>query len=324
MKLAAVVVTYNRLAQLRVTLARLLAENVDHILVVDNASTDETAAWLAGQDDPRLEVLQLAENTGGAGGFEAGVRHLSRTHDPDWIALMDDDARPLPGAMARFRTEAPQGASNIGVIAAAVLNVDGSICEMNRPSLNPFWHGKVLLQTLIRLKSGDKRGFHIADAAFDPKARPSEIDVASFVGYFLHRQAVEAIGPPDGGYFIYGDDVTYSLRLRRAGLRIMMHPAVRFEHDCGTLSIDLATRPLWKVYYLSRNGVPMTWHAARWLAPLALAYYTVQWMRKARFYEADERPIYRRLMWHGIWHGLCARRGRYDPAHALAERAKSG
>lgn len=324
MKLAAVVVTYNRLAQLEVTLARLLGEDVDHVLVVDNASTDGTADWLAGQTDPRLEVVHLPQNTGGAGGFEAGVRHLRAGPDPDWIALMDDDARPLPGAMARFRTEAPAGASNIGVIAAAVLNPDGSICEMNRPSLNPFWHGKVLLQTLFKLTAGDKRGFHIGDAAFDADAGPSDIDVASFVGYFLSRQAVAAIGPPDGGYFIYGDDVTYSLRLRRAGLRIVMHPGVRFEHDCGTLSIDLATRPLWKVYYLSRNGVPMTWHAARWLAPVALAYYTVQWARKARHYDSTERPVYRRLMWRGLWHGLCRRKGRYDPAHVLADQAKSG
>lgn len=329
MSLAAVVVTFNRVAQLQVTVARLLAEDVDHIVVVDNASSDGTGAWLATQGHARLEVVTLATNTGGAGGFEAGVIRARDLWDPDWIACMDDDARPLPGAMARFRIEAPKGAHNIGAIAAAVLNMDGSVCEMNRPSLNPFWYAQVLIQTLRGLVSGNKRGFHIGDTAFEPEGPPCEIDVASFVGYFISRQGVAAIGPPDGGYFIYGDDVIYSLRLRRAGLRLVMMPGVRFEHDCGTLSVDLATRPLWKVYYLSRNGVAMTWHAARWLAPLAFGYYLVQWMRKARYYEAGERAVYRRLMWRGVWHGLWQVRGRDETAHrvaarSLAEDAKAG
>ena len=84
------VVTYNRLDKLKDTIAALLAaapEHLHHLLVVDNASSDGTAQWLATLDDPRLEVLRLKTNTGGAGGFEAGLRHLVWRHDPDWIAM---------------------------------------------------------------------------------------------------------------------------------------------------------------------------------------------------------------------------------------------
>lgn len=324
MKLTAIVVTFNRLAQLQITVARLLGEKLDQIIVVDNASGDDTPTWLAAQTDPRLHVVTLSENMGGAGGFEAGVIHARDQFDPDWMVLMDDDARPLPGAMAQFQQDfadidpectAPDA---VGAIAAAVLNMDGSICEMNRPSRNPFWRGREFLGTLRSLLTGKTRGgFHISDAIMAPDAPPSEIDVASFVGYFLARGAVARTGLPDGGYFIYGDDVTYSLRLRRAGLRLLMAPAVRFEHDCGTLSIDLATRPLWKVYYLSRNGVPMARLAAGiWLFPLALAYYVFVWVRKTRYYLPAERPLYRRLMWRGLRDGILGRRGRHDAAHA--------
>ncbi|WP_374328265.1 glycosyltransferase, partial [Paracoccus pantotrophus] len=54
--IAAVVVTFNRLAHLEKTLARLLAEPLDHVVVVENGSTDGTREWLAGQGDPRLVV----------------------------------------------------------------------------------------------------------------------------------------------------------------------------------------------------------------------------------------------------------------------------
>jgi capsular polysaccharide transport system permease protein len=323
--LAAVVVTYNRLAPLQVTLARLLAEDLDHLLVVDNASTDGTADWLESQTDPRIRLLRLPENRGGAGGFEAGLAAVTEHMDPDWTVLMDDDARPKAGALAAFRREAAgidpdagreKGAP--GVIAAAVFLPSGRICEMNRPSRNPFWHMPELIRTLT---GRGRRGFHLPNAALARDAAPTEIDVASFVGFFVSRGAVARGGLPEGGLFIYGDDVIYSLRLRRAGLRLALHPAVRFEHDCGTLGTGLVTRPLWKVYYLSRNGVALARVAAGpLLFPAALLWYLVAWTRKEKHYDPTERALYRSLMWEGVRDGLLWRRGRKAAIHERVAR----
>ena len=92
--LVAVVVTYNRLAKLQATLARLLAEapeDLVQVLVVDNASSDGTGDWLDSLDDPRLTICRNQVNTGGAGGFEQGMREAVKRWDPDWIVVMDDD-----------------------------------------------------------------------------------------------------------------------------------------------------------------------------------------------------------------------------------------
>ena len=70
--LVAVVVTHNRQAQLQQTLDRLLASSADDlaaVVVVDNASTDGTAACLRACADARLRVETLPTNQGGAGGF---------------------------------------------------------------------------------------------------------------------------------------------------------------------------------------------------------------------------------------------------------------
>ena len=321
MKLAAVVVTYNRLAQLQMTLARLLAEDLDHIVVVNNASTDDTGLWLADQRDARLEVLTLEENTGGAGGFEAGMGRAHSLWGPDWVVLMDDDARPEPGGLTRFRTEAQELPPGTGCVAAAVFYPDGTLCEMNRPSRNPFWNLRLFARTLLR---GSRAGFHLADSAFAPGAPVHPIDIASFVGYFVRSDTIQRAGLPDGGLFIYGDDVLYSLRLRRAGIGMVLMPDVRFEHDCGTMGAGFVYRPLWKIYYHCRNGVSIARQAAGPLIfPAALIWYTLVWHRRGRQCSAAERPIYRRLMWRGLWHGLRGQKGRYGPAHALAETAKS-
>ncbi len=313
MTLAAIVVTYQRLAELQITLARLQGEQVDHIIVVDNASTDDTPGWLAAQDDPRLHVLSLAENMGGAGGFEAGMAAARDLFDPDWVVLMDDDARPEPGALAKFQAKSPELDTDIGCVAAAVFYPDGTLCEMNRPSNNPFWHFGLFLRTLVQ---GSRSGFHLADAAFAPDAPARPIDVASFVGYFVRRDAVARAGLPEGGLFIYGDDVLYSLRLRRAGIKMVLLPAVRFEHDCGTMGDGFVYRPLWKIYYHCRNGVSIARQAAGPVVfPAALAYYTLIWWRRGRKCDGAERKAYRRMMWSGLRDGLLGRRGRNDALH---------
>lgn len=318
-KLAAVVVTFNRLAALKTTLHRLQQEAVDHIIVVDNASSDGTPEWLATLDDPRINTVFLSDNLGGAGGFEAGLKCATQTHDPDWTVLMDDDAYPQSGALAEFRTQIAKTDTNTGeygAVAAAVFYPDGKLCEMNRPSRNPFWNLNLFAKTLLR---GTRAGFHLTNDDFAPDAPTIQIDVASFVGYFVSRDAVARTGLPEGDLFIYGDDVLYSLRLRRAGIGMVFMPAVRFVHDCGTLGDGFVYRPLWKIYYHCRNGVSIARQAAGpVIFPLAITYYTLIWWRRQRGYTPAEQKLYRKMMWTGLRDGFLSKRGRNDAIHALS------
>ncbi|EYD70558.1 glycosyltransferase [Limimaricola hongkongensis] len=314
-RIAAVVVTYNRLPALQETLNRLLSEPLDHVIVVENGSTDGTGDWLATQSDPRLVVLRPESNLGGAGGFEMGLRDAAARFDPDWTVLMDDDARPAPGAIAAFRGETlPTLPDDTGAVAAAVFLPDGAVCEMNRPTRNPFWDRKLFWATL----RGGTHAFHLTDAELRGAAA-QPVDVASFVGFFLSRAALERVGLPDGGMFIYGDDVSYSLRLRRAGMGLLLDPRLRFEHACGSLGTDMALRPIWKIYYLARNNIevcrlatgPVLW-------PFAVGFYALAWMRRSRRYPAAERGLYRRMLRAGLRDGLRGRSGRNDAIHAAS------
>lgn len=320
--LAAVVVTWNRLARLQESLPRLLAGPVDRVMVVDNAGTDGTAAWLAAQTDPRLRVLRLPENRGGAGGFEAGMAALIAEGEPDWIVLLDDDAWPAEGTLAAFAARVAALPPDTGAVAAATFLPDGRISEMNRAGYNPFWHPRMVARTLTR---GNRAGFKLPDAAYSAAAMPVGIDNGSFVGFFVARAGWQKAGLPEGGLFIYGDDVLYSLRLRRAGLGIVFDPGLRFVHDCGTMDDSFVYRPLWKIYYHARNGVAIA-RAAAGLAvfPAALMWYVAVWARRGRHCGPAERRLYRRMMWAGIRDGLLGRRGRNDAIHALAERHARG
>lgn len=334
LSLVAVVVTYNRLDKLQATLARLLdspAQELAAVVVVDNASDDGTGAWLqswqaeqAKQGDPRLDIVSSATNRGGAGGFEMGMARAMTQHDPDWLVLMDDDGRPEPGGLAAFHGlrmhQDPQ--TGWDAVAAAVYFPDGGICEMNRPSRNPFWHRREFLRTLL---GGGRSGFHLQPSEYEGAGRM--IDVTSFVGFFISAAMVRQRGYPDPDLFIYGDDGIYTLELTKSGGRIWFEPGVRFEHDLTTFvakdGAEGAQRgrfiPLWKVYYYHRNLLILYRLAAGWLFWPVLLVIVPKWLSKVRLHRG-ERRAFLRLISRAIWDGLRQRRA--VPLAAVLELAR--
>jgi GT2 family glycosyltransferase len=306
MRLAAVVVSFNRLAALRVTLGRLLEEPVDHVVVVDSGSTDGSRDWLATLDARQVTVILQAENRGGASGFETGLRAAVDRLDPDWCVLMDDDAYPEPGAITRFRALDTAG---FDAVAAAVRLPSGQIAEFNRP-----WHAPFAgIRATARLLRG-RAGFHIPDADYESPRSLVPIDGASFVGYFIARSGIARAGFPDGRLFIYGDDVLYSLRLGARGGKMGFAPAIGFVHDCGIVNPRAIVRPLWKTYYLYRNR----WHVYRAAAgPLLfwpiMSAMAASWFARSLRLAAPERRRYLRLTRLALADAMS---GTFDRSHA--------
>lgn len=303
-RLVAVVVTHNRLEHLQITVRRLLETAPRHlyrIIVVDNASQDETPIWLAAQDQQRVDVLRCEVNGGGAAGFELGLRHAVAAHDPDWVVVMDDDARPVSGALAAFHALDLRGWE---AVAAAVYDPSGAICEMNRPSRNPFWDWRVFLRSVFRL--GGRDSFHLAPTEYAASAR-HRIDITSFVGLFLSRSAIARAGYPEGGLFLYGDDGIYTLGLSAAGGAIAFEPRLRFEHDCSTFAGQRGRfRPVWKVYYYHRNLLILYRRAAGWMFWPLLLVIVPRWLWKVRDH-TGARHLYLRLLGHALRDGLIRR-----------------
>ena len=87
MKICAVVVTYNRLELLKLTIEKLLGQNrkLDEVIIINNASTDGTKEFLESLGD-KITYVSLEKNLGGAGGFSEGIRKAYENgHDYFWI-----------------------------------------------------------------------------------------------------------------------------------------------------------------------------------------------------------------------------------------------
>ncbi|OPX84709.1 MAG: Galactofuranosyl transferase GlfT1 [Pelotomaculum sp. PtaB.Bin104] len=204
-KIAAVVVTYNRKKLLGECLQSLLKQTspLDCIIVVDNASTDGTAEFLKENnyfDNPIINYVLIPENTGGAGGFHAGVR-LGYEKGFEWLWLMDDDAEPKEDALEKMEPYFKE--SNISALANLKVDNKGNILYKYR---GYFFFEDVFKHIVKPIKDNE-----IKDLKY------IEIDHASFVGILINRKAIEMIGFPKREFFIHYDDLEYCIRLRQVG-----------------------------------------------------------------------------------------------------------
>ena len=300
MNIVAVIVTHNRRHALLQTLAATLAQPFAGVVVVDNASTDGTREWLEQCDDPRLHLILHTQNAGGAGGFALGMAAALAHFNPDWLLCYDDDAFPAPDTLRQFSAA---DLSDCDSAAAAVYYPDGHLCEMNRPSYNPFWHPRKLLRTALGVFTGRARGaFHVTDSAYQG-AEALPIDSSSFVGFFVRADWVRRLPLPEPGLFIYGDDVLYTLNLTKHGARHRFLPTVRFIHDCSTFqTARRGYHPPWKAYFTYRNGLLIYRMAAGvWFYPVALLK-ALLWLAAVRHYR--NKRLYLRLWWQAVRDGI--------------------
>ncbi len=234
---AVVVVTYNRADLLAPMLAGLgrLQHAPDLVLVVDNASTDHTAAVLADCALSGLEVIRTAENLGGAGGFHLGMR-TAYDRGVDRIWVMDDDVVPAPDCLTVLL------AQDEACLTSVREDVSGALVEKAATDFD--------LRTPWAIKP--KRGMVETDfgtrAAMPPLA---EVENVAFEGFMVRREVIAAVGLPDPAFFIFYDDVDLALRARRAGYRIWaVRDAVLVRQLSFDQQHDLAG---WKGYYMYRN-----------------------------------------------------------------------
>jgi rhamnopyranosyl-N-acetylglucosaminyl-diphospho-decaprenol beta-1,3/1,4-galactofuranosyltransferase len=306
MSVCAVVVTYNRSATLRHCLTGMAGQTrqPDGLLVVDNASTDDTPEVLA-KEFPSAHVLRLAENMGGGGGFEAGMREAVRL-GYDWAWLTDDDPVPEDIALETIMAEADAWGVESPVIFSSV-QYDK---ELDKYNAGFYWRGVPV---------------PVPRSVVDEGA-PYAADLAPFCGFLAGRALADAIGYPPGHFFMRFTDYEYSLRARTAGILVFIVPRSRMLHPLGERSTRghvISRNPPWKAYYDSRNRVYTALRTRKNTHELLLA------LRFSAVQSARELVVNPRfglpntaMRVRGVWDGLTGRMGKtVDPARTRVVRS---
>jgi rhamnopyranosyl-N-acetylglucosaminyl-diphospho-decaprenol beta-1,3/1,4-galactofuranosyltransferase len=228
-------VTYNRRELLRDCLAAVAAQSrtVDQVLVVDNASTDGTAA-MVGEDYADVELLALPRNEGGAGGFHEGMNR-AYLGGAEWLWLMDDDTISRPDTLAELLAAAERADElHPLLLASKALWTDGRLHPMNVPGLDR--------ERLARIVGGAQHGL-------------MPVTCATFVSLLVRREAIERYGLPAKHFFIWSDDIEYTNRVLREDTGFLVPTSV-VEHRTASPHTAM-TAPPERFYFHVRNTLYM-------------------------------------------------------------------
>ena len=177
-----------------------------YLVVVDNASTDDSVAQIA-RAMPHVELLQTGANLGFGGGCNAGIRH-ALDKGADYIWLVNSDAVADPGALSAL-VRVADGNPALGSVGSVLYEVD----QLDKVQL---WGG-----ARVNLWTGQSRH----------QLFSRSLDFISGASLLLRRTALEEVGLFDQKtFFMYWEDTDIHVRLRKAGWQLAVADDSRLWH----------------------------------------------------------------------------------------------
>ncbi|TDS88341.1 GT2 family glycosyltransferase [Rahnella sp. BIGb0236] len=238
----ALVVTFNRKDFLAKVLTSLVNQSypLREIIIVDNNSNDGTFLLVdefikSSHSNIAISYFNTGDNLGGAGGFSYGF-DVVKSKIYDYLWLMDDDLSPEVTCLENLLLT-----GNEGITQPVRYNLDGSCAEIS-PVIydlsNPFLMNPKLSTVKDYLEgSENNHSFEIAGVPFE--------------GPLISHRLIDIVGKPDERFFIFNDDLDFSIRAKSAGFKIICEPkakAIRLlvNHQKNDLKS-------WKGYFMLRN-----------------------------------------------------------------------
>jgi len=243
------------------------------VLVLDNASENDAVVQL-GRAFPHLELVELERNLGFAGGNNVGLRR-ALAEGADYVWLLNPDTLPDAQALSAMVERAEQDAQ-IGAVGSVLY-------EMDRPEQVQAWGGGevVLPWGLIRLLTHPRQA--------------RRLNYISGASLLIRRTALEQVGLLDEGFFMYGEDCDYGLRLVKAGFRLAVAEGARVLHKGGSSwSGNLRADETF-----AASNVRLFRKHARWPL-LAVAGYGLFWLLE---YSLRGHMDKVGALWRGLWRG---------------------
>lgn len=207
-----VVVAYGQ----RPLVARLLESIAAHtpevheVVLVDNASPDDTAEWVH-EHHPEVQLVDAGTNLGYGGGANLGVRVARADH----IVLLNSDLEVMPGWLGPLLRALQQP----GVAIAAPISVDQA--------------GRVVEAGATVTADGH---VHVIDELPDGPvaAEPITVPHASASCWAFDRSWFTRVGGFDPSYGLgYYEDLDLSIVAEVRGLHVVVEPESLVRHDVG-------------------------------------------------------------------------------------------
>ena len=232
------------------------------VLIVDNGSADDSLfqinTFKNRVTDFPLTIIQNSENIGFAGGCNVAI-DWAIENNQDYILLLNNDT----SVKRDFLEKLLQDAEQYNDVAFFV----PSIFFQDKPSL--LWFGGNSFMQWKKMHQSAISELYLKPLPLN--AKPRDIEFASGCAMFCSIPALKDIGGFDEDYFLYWEDVDFSLKAREYGWRIRWVPTSHIYHKVSatTKKQGVAARQ----YYDMRNFLMMS----KKYAPMWMGLYRPAW-----------------------------------------------
>lgn len=196
------------------------------LIAVDNASPDDSVSILHSQV-PAAQVVQMDRNRGFAAGVNTALAHARGRY----LLLLNPDVRAPSGGL-RHLVAWMDAHPGLAVASPDLVDVNGHWEEPGRafPSV-----GRTLLR-LTRLHRLLPEGARQRVFRGSYSTRDDQLNVGWVPGtvMIVRPAAVSEVGPMSDELFMYGEDLEWCWRMRRAGWGIGVCSSTTFVHDTSS------------------------------------------------------------------------------------------
>jgi GT2 family glycosyltransferase len=232
-----VVASYNTRDLLRECLRSVFASHGPvsyEVCVVDDGSSDGSQEAVA-SEFPQARLLVNGENLGYAATNNRGLDYFgfgsnsgSPSERPRYALLLNSDTEVPPGALAEMVAFA-DAAPDAGIVGPKVVRPNGSLDLACRRSFHTTEVAYYRLSGLARLFPNSKRFGRYNCTYLDPD-EVADVDCVMGAFMLVRAEAIAEAGLLDDRFFMYGEDLDWSYRIKSAGWRVVYNPAVEIKH----------------------------------------------------------------------------------------------
>lgn len=245
--ISTIIVNYNAGEFLRSCVDSLLNCPLEtEVIVVDNASTDDSLDALAGL--PNVQIIKNATNVGFATACNVGIRVASAP----FLLFLNPDCFFKPDTLIRL-LEAMRFDERVGMVGGLLVNPDGTEQAGGRRAIPTPWRSFVRAFGLARFADRWPRLFFDFHLHKQPLPNHNiEVEAISGACMMVRREAIQDVGEWDERYFLHCEDLDWCMRFRQKGWKILFVPSARVTHALGVSS---RSRPIFVEWHKHKGMI---------------------------------------------------------------------
>lgn len=237
--LSIIIVTHNAQALVNLLMQSVyqavnFLDKTTEIIIVDNASTDNTCKILR----EKYKDVLLLTNRQNLGYAKANNQAITRAKGK-YILLLNSDTQLSVNVLKKM-IDYMENDPGVGVVTCKVLLPDGSLDPACHRGFPTPWASATYFLGLEKLfpHSTYFSQYHLGKFSLNTI---HEIDSPSGAFFLVRKEAVKQVGLLDETFFMYGEDLDWSYRIKKNGWKIIYNPGatiIHYKKQSGLKSTD--------------------------------------------------------------------------------------